>query len=362
MSTLDTGNYELAVVSNSKTVKGDFTVAAPELNEYGFYYGQPYTGILNSYSGNPFDASIMFVDDGSALVFNMGSRDFIKVEWQQSAGTLTLGMLKTPYKSVLTGNFTSDGLRFIGNQTASDANTSVSVELMIDVEAIIADENYFYMLDSSTENTSYCFMPKDRDLVVFEKHDMKLNLYNKPVTNLAPHAFADCVNLTRVVIPEGVITMNGSTFINCINLTEVIIPETVTRLQGTNFAKCSSLTTIEIPSSVTDLGLQTFSDCTALTTISIPDSVTQLRSAVFSFCTNLKSINIGSGVTSINSTTFERCSSLANITFNGTVEQWNAATRLALFWSADIPATFVQCIDGIVNISSDIPPIPPMTS
>ncbi|MBQ2005988.1 MAG: hypothetical protein II205_00290, partial [Bacteroidales bacterium] len=41
LKTLDIGSYEVDIVSDSKTVKGGFTVAAPELNEYGFYYNQP---------------------------------------------------------------------------------------------------------------------------------------------------------------------------------------------------------------------------------------------------------------------------------------------------------------------------------
>jgi hypothetical protein len=50
LSTLNNGKYELSVVSDNKTAKGDFTVAAPKLNEYGFYYDIPYKLYMNSYS------------------------------------------------------------------------------------------------------------------------------------------------------------------------------------------------------------------------------------------------------------------------------------------------------------------------
>lgn len=49
LKTLNVGQYDIAVKSNSKTAGGNFTVAAPVLNEYGFYYNQPYTFNTSDY-------------------------------------------------------------------------------------------------------------------------------------------------------------------------------------------------------------------------------------------------------------------------------------------------------------------------
>jgi hypothetical protein len=46
LNTLTAGNHKIAVVSNNQTATGAFTVKAPELNEYGFYYNQPYTFVV----------------------------------------------------------------------------------------------------------------------------------------------------------------------------------------------------------------------------------------------------------------------------------------------------------------------------
>jgi hypothetical protein len=42
LKTLNRGNYEVTIASENKTVKGEFNVAAPDLNKLGFYYNQPY--------------------------------------------------------------------------------------------------------------------------------------------------------------------------------------------------------------------------------------------------------------------------------------------------------------------------------
>ena len=47
LKTLNVGNYEVTVASESKTVKGGFNIKAPELNEHGFYYNIPYSAHVN---------------------------------------------------------------------------------------------------------------------------------------------------------------------------------------------------------------------------------------------------------------------------------------------------------------------------
>ena len=53
-------------------------------------------------------------------------------------------------------------------------------------------------------------------------------------------------------------------FSNNVNLTSVILPETVTTIDSSAFADCTSLTTINIPETVTTIGYATFNNCTSL--------------------------------------------------------------------------------------------------
>lgn len=69
LKTLNVGSYEVNVVSDSKAVKGDFNVKAPELNEYGFYYNQPYTAFVSAL--NDCNVTFFIKNDGTfdSIVF-----------------------------------------------------------------------------------------------------------------------------------------------------------------------------------------------------------------------------------------------------------------------------------------------------
>ena len=92
-----------------------------------------------------------------------------------------------------------------------------------------------------------------------------------------------------------------------------------------------------------------FSYCTSLTSIEIPDSVTSIGNEAFRNCTSLKSVEIPDSVTSIGAWAFCHCFSLKSITFNGTVEEWNAIEK-GTDWSLYVPATYVECSNGKVEI------------
>jgi hypothetical protein len=199
---------------------------------------------------------------------------------------------------------------------------------------IVADENFIYTRFGTL--AEYSFAPKDSTIVYLNVDKLKSNINGLLVTGLS-----------------------SSAFYNNTNITNIAIPETITSIGSSAFSYCTNLASIEIPNGVTTIGIGAFSQCTSLTSIVIPDSVTSLPGACFDSCTNLTSITIGSGVTSFKSNTFVNCPSLIDITFKGTVAQWTAASRMALFWNVDIPAAQVKCSDGVVTLSS-VPSAPPM--
>jgi hypothetical protein len=55
-------------------------------------------------------------------------------------------------------------------------------------------------------------------------------------------------------------------------------------------------------------------------------------------------------VTSIGSQVFQTCTSLTDFNFAGTVEQWNNIS-FNNAWSGTLPATYVQCSDGVVPLN-----------
>ena len=126
--------------------------------------------------------------------------------------------------------------------------------------------------------------------------------------------------LTSITIPEGVTSINNA-FWGCSNLTSVTIPDTVTSMQAA-FVACSGLTSIDIPDRVTNIN-GAFQECTSLTSVTVPSSVTSMLYA-FADCTNLTTVNIPVSLTTIGESSFANCAKLTTVNYAGTQAQWEA--------------------------------------
>ena len=112
--------------------------------------------------------------------------------------------------------------------------------------------------------------------------------YNgKPVTVINGRAFAECDNLSTVVIPSSVKRIHLSAFVDCSSLKSVTIPEGVSRIEYGTFSRCRNLENVTIPSGVTLINRWGFFGCSNLKTITIPSSVTHIGMYAFAGCDNL---------------------------------------------------------------------------
>ena len=66
---------------------------------------------------------------------------------------------------------------------------------------------------------------------------------------------------SREAVPYRVTSIGEYAFANCTNLTSVIIPNSVTTINQYAFYNCNSLTCITIPNSVTNIGTDAFRYC-----------------------------------------------------------------------------------------------------
>ena len=127
------------------------------------------------------------------------------------------------------------------------------------------------------------------------------------------------LNVKKVVIEDGVTSIEKSAFDGCSNLTSITIPESVTNIEDYAFEWCSSLSNVTIPNSITSIGKYAFYRCISLTSITIPDSVTSIGESAFERCIGLSSVTIPDSVTSIGKYAFYYCKSLTNITIPDSV-------------------------------------------
>ena len=190
-------------------------------------------------------------------------------------------------------------------------------------------------------------------------------------------AFADdCINLTNIILPDGVTSIGKYAFRNCKKLTKIIIPDSVISIETGILNGCNSLEEIVVPfvgananetelseltffgyifgkgsrpdynpynhSNYTNLVTQisgdgkyfdfcvpdslkkvivtggnifcgAFSGCSKITSIIIPDNVTSIEDYVFYDCEGLESVIVPDVMTSIGKFAFCNCSSLTSV-------------------------------------------------
>ena len=116
-----------------------------------------------------------------------------------------------------------------------------------------------------------------------------------PVVAIGNGAFANNRSITRVIIPEGVITIVDSAFEGCTALKSVELPDGLQSIGMWTFLSCISLEEITIPDSVWGLGQYAFDSCTALKKVNIPAKIWDVYPNTFNRCQSLESITVAEG-------------------------------------------------------------------
>ncbi|MBQ3193869.1 MAG: leucine-rich repeat protein [Oscillospiraceae bacterium] len=168
------------------------------------------------------------------------------------------------------------------------------------------------------------------------------------VTSINEGAFNLCSNLTEVILPDGLTTIGYKAFEGCRNLAEIVIPASVTSIWADNFSSCirvhisdlkawcninfsesdsnplcgngelilngELLTDIVVPEDITQIKNYAFYGYKRLNRITIPDGVTSIGQYAFYNCAGLSNVSIPDSVSNIGQWAFKGCSSLTSIT------------------------------------------------
>ncbi len=168
-------------------------------------------------------------------------------------------------------------------------------------------------------------------------------------------AFFNCDHLSKIVIPDGVITIGDYAFSNCSYLNAIDIPDSILNINPLTFddkikfsyngltlsRKDNSFSVVSyrgddanltIPSkiiglNVTSIGDMAFRDCDSLASVTIGNGVTSIGSYAFRNCDSLASVTIGNGVTSIGSDAFYSCDSLNEVHISDIASWCNISFR-----------------------------------
>ena len=366
LKTLDIGTHEISVVSNSQTATGDFTVAAPELNEYGFYYNHPYS--VNFYGeedGISFYGPIMLKADHTTAFFGPNESGYDRIgDWSIDNGICTINIdSETTDSTIFIGSFSADGTAFIGSETVvkryNDAGSGLfgkgdgtferisypGVTFTLDSDHFASDNTYIYILNE--EAGYWSFLPKDTTVGSYPPVKDEIN--NILVREIRHGAFSGNDVLESIdFLPRYLTNIDGCAFSGCSSVKSIAIPDGVVSIGYSAFSSCSSFTDLVIPDSVTSMGESVFSYCTSLTNLTLGSGLTAIPQYGFGNG-NLKSITIPNTITQLGQYSLYNNRSLTNIVFAGTKAQWNAVIK-GYGWNYNVPATNVQCTDGQVTL------------
>ena len=190
------------------------------------------------------------------------------------------------------------------------------------------------------------------------------------VTSICGNAFNSCDGIKSVSLPSTLTSIGASAFYKCNGLESVAIPASVTAIEEYAFAYCEKLTTVTIPEGVTKIGFSAFSNsglteltlpstirsmsqsfygCEKLAKLTLTDGITDLGGSFYG-CPALKKVYIPGSVKNIGSSDFSRCSNLETVTIGeGTEEiQFQDCEKLS---SITIPST-AKSVLGFRNCKS----------
>ena len=124
-----------------------------------------------------------------------------------------------------------------------------------------------------SEDGAYYILTKAKNPFGADSVIIPNDYMGKSVREIGSTAFADCDNLTSVIIPDSITSIGNFAFADCDSLTSVLIPDGVTSIGSCAFWKCENLTSVMIGNSVMRIGPDAFRECGNLTSIVLPDSV-----------------------------------------------------------------------------------------
>ena len=185
----------------------------------------------------------------------------------------------------------------------------------------LADVN-FLILSGKVDNTDIDNLKNSMpNLLTIDMHDLDLE-------TIPSSLFENRRALLEVILPKNVKTIGNGAFANCINLDSIALPEGLLRLEdgyynnyGSSdnrgcFKNCNSLVSVTFPSTLTNIGECAFYGCSSLRTITMGDGLVKIGEGAFANCYSLENVVLGLNTESIGREAFYNCSRLNNVEFN----------------------------------------------
>lgn len=127
--------------------------------------------------------------------------------------------------------------------------------------------------------------------------------------------FSSCNQLKRVILPEGLTRVEGSSFYGCNSLEEINFPASLQFIGSYTFYE-SNLKSVDLSncSQLRDISTGVFINNKALSEVKLPSNLEKIGSDCFRYCDNLQSIDLSKTmVQNIENSTFQYCYKLEKV-------------------------------------------------
>lgn len=354
LKTLGIGNYEISVVSDSKTVKGSFIVTPRELSEYGFYYNHPYilsngelgTLVLilckkTTYLDNEIQCAIAIIGDERVAYLYTVDGNIVTLHPLADGDAIPLLIDTDTLTMVDVSGEPIPGYTLALNKTNTVAAT---------------DGVHLYKLNQDGKSYSVSCLNIG---TIAQWKQMQASVNNLPVTTIPNDAYA-LVKLSQpafVEIPYGVESIGDGAFSEFDGELGIRLPSTVKHLGSyisyesvihfyiDSIEHWCCITFDGAPIQYTGFGdCKLYIDDKLVTDLVIPDSVTVVPENAFTSYSSLKSVSLPKTTQKITNA-FVGCESLERIVFRGTCQEFAAIEKID-GWHDLVPASKVSCVDG----------------
>lgn len=217
------------------------------------------------------------------LIFFAGKKTYT-VRFELNGGTLLNGSVEqsvTQGQDATPPSVVKDGAYL---RSWSTSHKKITKDMVI--EAIWEYETTAGIIYSDEENKNYA------EIVGAHKEirgEVYLGAYygEKKILSILDNAFADCKNITKIYLLDGLLSIGDEAFSGCTGLTEIEIPKTVSRIGKGAFSGCEALERLVLHEGILEIEAGAFEGCTALKEIVLPESLVKMAKDIFEGCKDL---------------------------------------------------------------------------
>lgn len=164
---------------------------------------------------------------------------------------------------------------------------------------------------------NYTIFSKDKSILyrVFPSIDVEEYICPDEVKFINRWAFKYCKNIKRIILNEGLETIDVGAFENC-EFKEIELPSTVEVIKDFAFTWCNNLKYIKLNDGLKHIGAAVFKECYKLNNVTVPLSVKSVGKRIFQKCDSLNDVKLSHFVFNNSSEIFfESTLENRNITF-----------------------------------------------